>query len=96
MKSKFLALAIATAALNVFAPAVGQCSGLHRQWAQGIEGRGAVPGLLQRPEGQWVVRRIWHLAELPMRSRPLRRPAPSAGMSSTCSSASEDGDSLCQ
>ena len=62
MKSKFLALAIATAALNVFAPAVGHAQNYIVNGHKRFEGRGAVAGLLQRSGRAVAVRRIWHLA----------------------------------
>ena len=62
MKSKFLALAIATAALNVFAPAVGHAQDYIVNGHDASKAEAQFLASYSAPAGQLAGRWIWHLA----------------------------------
>jgi hypothetical protein len=72
MKSKFLALAIATTALNVFAPAVGHAQNYLVNGHAASKAEAQLLASYSAPAGQWQSD-----GYLPMSSRSLRQPPPS-------------------
>ena len=87
MKSKFLALVIATAALNVFAPAVGYAQDYIANGHKASKAEAQFLGSYSVPT---VIGRSTDMASRgsPM-SIPQHPPAASAGMSSMCCSATD-------
>ena len=89
MKSKFLALAIATAALNVFALAVGHAQGYIVNGHNASKAEAQFLTSYSAPPGSGSPMDMASRG-LPMSTRRRsQRPAPSAGMSSTCSFATD-------
>ena len=78
MKSKFLALAIATAALNVFAPAVGHAQGYIVNGHSASKAEAQVLASYGAPAGQW------HADGYGISRVADEHPAPVAKASSKC------------
>ena len=93
MKSTFLAVAIATAALNLFAPAVGHAQGYIVNGHNASKAEAQFLASYNAPAGHWQVDGYGISRVADEHPAPpvvtVRPPAASAGMSSMCSFATD-------